>query len=178
MRKYAVGLKMLLIQWTGLFPSQSLRQLLYRYVFGMKVRGKVTIYGKSDFRKPERITIGDGTIVGEHCMLDGRREIVIGSNVNISSGVWIWTLHHDIQSKDFAVIGAPVKIEDRVWLCSRCTILPGVSIGYGAVVASGAVVTKEVEPFAIVGGVPAKKIGERNRDELNYELTKYPIPFI
>ena len=76
---------------------------------------------------------------------------------------------------EFGVKGAPVIIEDYAWVSSRTTLLPGVTIGKGAVVAAGAVVTKSVEPYTVVGGVPAKKIGERSK-ELNYKLSS-SVPF-
>lgn len=177
MRKMASGLKMAMLRWVGYVPSQVIRKLIYTRVFRMQLQGPVTIYGNSEFRKPENLVIGEGTIVGEGCMLDSRRGIEIGTNVNISSGVWIWTLHHDVQSPNFAMTGDKVIIGDRVWLCSRCTILPGVVIGEGAVVASGAVVTKNVAAFTIVGGIPAKEIGTR-AENLNYQLARSPVPFI
>jgi maltose O-acetyltransferase len=90
--------------------------------------------------------------------------------VNFSTGVWIWTAEHDMNALDFGATSAPVVIEDYAWLSCRTIILPGVTIGYGAVVAAGAVVTKSVPAFAVVGGTPAKVIGERSRD-LNYKLT-------
>jgi acetyltransferase-like isoleucine patch superfamily enzyme len=86
--------------------------------------------------------------------------------------VWIWTLEHDPQSPAFATTGGPVVIEDYAWVSCRTVILPNVRIGRGAVVAAGAVVTRDVPDYAIVGGVPAKVIGERSRD-LNYELSWY-----
>jgi UDP-3-O-[3-hydroxymyristoyl] glucosamine N-acyltransferase len=177
MRKVASGMKILSLQWIGYVPSQVIRKLIYTWVFGMQLRGGVTVYGKCEFRKPEHLVIAEGTIVGEGCMLDSRRGIEIGSNVNISSGVWIWTLHHNVQSPDFAMVGDKVTIGDRAWLCSRCTILPGVHIGEGAVIASGAVVTKNVAAFTVVGGIPAKEIGKRT-EGLNYQLARSPIPFI
>ncbi|WP_410478930.1 DapH/DapD/GlmU-related protein [Pedobacter frigiditerrae] len=77
---------------------------------------------------------------------------------------------HDVQSPNFGYICAAVTIDDYVWLGSRVTVLPGVHIGKGAVVGAGAVVTKNVPPFTIVAGIPAVKIGERNRD-LTYSAT-------
>ncbi|MHB8134986.1 MAG: acyltransferase [Anaerolineaceae bacterium] len=89
-------------------------------------------------------------------------------------GVWIWTLQHDPQSPNFESIGGPVIIEDYAWVSSRVTILPNVRIGKGAVVAANALVTKDVPPYTIVGGVPAKVIGERTKDlkyHLNYQTS-------
>lgn len=71
----------------------------------------------------------------------------------------IWTEQHDYNSPTYASVEKPVIIEDYVWIASRATILPGVTIGKESVVASGAVVTKDVPPLSIVGGVPARIIG-------------------
>jgi maltose O-acetyltransferase len=81
----------------------------------------------------------------------------------------LWTNQHDPQDPDWGVKGGPIVIKDYVWVSSRASVLPGITIGEGAVVAAHAVVTKDVEPYTIVGGVPAKKIGERRRD-LRYKI--------
>ena len=99
----------------------------------------------------------------------GLFEIRTGSDVSIGPEAAILTLGHDPQSPDFADAGGDVVIGDRVWIAYRAIILPGVKIGDGAVIAAGAVVTRDVEPFTIVAGSPAKKIGERTRD-LRYQL--------
>lgn len=95
--------------------------------------------------------------------------VIIGNNVDIAQEVNIWTEQHDYNSPDFVSIEKPVVIEDYAWIASRATILPGVTIGRGAVVACGAVVTKDVPPLCIVAGVPAKQIGIR-KDVFNYKL--------
>lgn len=102
-------------------------------------------------------------------MLDARKGIYIGDNVSLSMGVWIWTMEHDPQDPYYRGKGGPVTIEDYVWLSCRVVVLPGVTIGKGAVVAAGAVVSADVAPYSIVGGIPAKRIGERNKD-LRYQL--------
>lgn len=103
--------------------------------------------------------------------------LTIGENVNISSDVKFYTLQHDYNSKEFSAVGAQVIVEDYVWVSVRAIILPGVTIGKGAVIAAGAVVTKDVEPYSIMGGIPAKKIGERKK-ELNYVPSKHRLPFV
>lgn len=104
--------------------------------------------------------------------LDGRNGIFIGKNVNLSTGVWIWTEQHDINDPHFYSneTGGAVIVQDRVWISSRVTVLPKTKIYEGAVVAAGAVVTKNCEAYTIYGGIPAKKIGERSK-KLFYEFT-------
>ena len=110
------------------------------------------------------------------CTFDGRKYFVrTGDNVSIGPEASILTLGHDPQSPHFVDRGGDVIIGHRVWIGYRAIILPGITIGEGAVVGAGAVVTKNVEPFSIVAGNPARKIGERNRD-LQYQI--YYSPFL
>ena len=175
-KRWATGIVMLLLLITSRMPSHTLRIYIYRYIFRVKMGSGVTIYSGVEMRSPWKISIDDNSVIGNYCLLDGRRGLKIGKNVNVSSGVWIWTLHHDAQSSSFEAKGSEVVIEDYVWLCSRSTLLPGVHVKRGAIVASSAVVVKCVDEFSIVGGVPAKKIGDRNKS-LDYKLD-YRIPFI
>lgn len=151
----------------GRFPSGFIRTLGAK-ALGMKVAPTAKLYRWREIRDGRNITIGDGSIIGMWATLDGREGITIGKNVNFSSEVALWTLQHDHNSPTFATSGAPIVIGDRAWISFRATILPGVTIGEGAVVAANSVVTKDVPPFTVVGGIPAKKIGERNVD-LSYE---------
>lgn len=160
-----------LLKIIGYFPSHHIRNLIY-HASGMQIGKGSHIYSGAEIRNQFGIKIGKGTSIGHNAILDGRGGLVIGNSVNFSSGVWIWTVEHSITSANFEGVSAPVKIEDYVWLSCRVTVLPGVTIGEGAVACAGAVVTKNVEPYAIVAGVPAKKIGERPRG-LTYELSKY-----
>jgi len=118
---------------------------------------------------PKGLKIGSHTNIGRCVHLDSRGSLTIGDNVNISDDVAIWTAEHDIQSPEFVMTKGPVVIGPRVWLCFRSIILPGITLGEGCVVASGAVVTKDIAPFAVVAGIPAKVIGGRNK-ELTYQL--------
>lgn len=144
-------------------PSHIFRNFLYKNIFHMNIGKNVVIYYGAEIRAPWNIHIGEGTVIGDKAILDGRSGIKIGKNVNFSTGVWIWTNQHKVNDISFGIEGKPVIIEDRVWLSNRTIILPGVTVGEGAVVAAGAVVTKSVEPFVISGGVPARKIGEREK---------------
>ncbi len=148
-------------------PSRHVRLFLLR-LMGAQIAQKVSVFGNVTIRNPKGLAIDEGCSIGPKVLLDARRGIYIEKNVTIAYDAIIWTLHHDMNSTDFHTTGEKVVIGEYAWLCSRCIILPGVSIGKGAVVASGAVVTKDVEPYTIVGGVPAKKIGERHRLSFDY----------
>jgi len=133
------------------------------------------VHWRASFFAPWKICIGRNSIIGNDAFLDGRQGLRIGSNVNIGGHVQIFTLGHDPQSPSFGVKGAPVEVKDYVYIGSRVIVLPGVTIGRGAVVGSGAVVTKDVDEFTIVAGVPAVPVGHRNRD-IKYTLDfRYPF---
>lgn len=121
-----------------------------------------------------QISIGKNSVINSYCLLDGRHHpIKIGNNVDIGRETAIFTLGHDPHDDNHDVKGAPVIIEDFVWVAARVTILPGVRVGKGAVIAVGSTVTKDVKPMEIVAGNPAKKIGER-RSNLKYNTKFFP----
>jgi maltose O-acetyltransferase len=107
------------------------------------------------------VTVGENTNINTGVVLDGRGGLEIGSKVNISPEALILTAEHDPSSPDFAGVTSPVAIGDRVWIAARAMVLPGSRVGEGAVVAAGAVVRGDVEPWSIVAGNPARKVGER-----------------
>lgn len=150
-------------------PSRHVRLWILKFM-GARIDSNVSMFASVNIRNVKGLTIKEGTSIGPKVLLDARKGLNIGKNVTIAYDAIIWSLHHDYNSTDFRADGAPVVIEDYAWICSRAIILPGVRVGKGAVVACGAVVTKDVPPFTIVGGVPAKLIGDRN-NKLDY------IPF-
>lgn len=158
--------QLMCVIYVGKIKSQYLRLFVYKKVFLINIEPKVIIYRNAEIRDPHKLKIGKGSIIGNDAILDARNSIEIGENVNLSTGVWLWSEQHDYQSKDFAldVKKKGIKIGDRAWLGPRTIILPDITIGEGAVVAGGAVVTKDVEAFTVVGGIPAKVIGQRNKN--------------
>ncbi len=167
---YAKSVVQLGLTLLGYVPSHALRKAGLR-ICGAKIASSSLVYHGLWMISPWKLTIGKSSIVGDHAILDARAGLTIGDNVNLSTNVAIWTGQHDYQSPDFAYEEAPVHIGDYAWLSFRSTILPGVTVGEGAVVAAGAVVTKDVTPFTIVAGIPAKVIGTRNRN-LRYNLAE------
>lgn len=157
------------LHFVGYVPSHYYRRFFYRLA-GMKIGKGSTIHMGARFYNPRNIEIGNDSIIGEEVVLDGRDRLIIGDHVDIASEVMIYNSEHDVQSSDFQARTAPVEISDYVFIGPRAIILPGVKIKKGAVVGAGAVVTKDVEEYSIVGGVPAKQIGERGVKDLNYKL--------
>ena len=153
---------------SGIIPIHSIRLTLLRSVFKVKFPKDSIIYCRCRFFHPWGVHIGHNSIVGDYGFLDGRFGLNIGNNVNIAGEVRIYTIEHDITSPTFAGKGGPVTINDWTYIGTRVTILPGVTIGEGAVVASGSVVTKDVAPWTMVGGIPAKFI--KNRPVVKYTL--------
>ena len=143
----------------------------------MKKDSSAVLYSGFIIRNPSRVSIGGGTVVGYNCELDGRQGLTIGKNVNISSDVKFYTLQHDYNDPEFGAVGAPVVIGDYAWISVRAIVLPGVTVGKGAVVAAGAVVTKDVPEYTIVGGIPAKIIGQRN-EKMNYCPADFRLPMV
>lgn len=145
-----------------------IRMSLYRHVFRVDVPGSSVIYSRCRFYDPWNIRVGHHTIINDGVFLDGRNGILIGNNVSISRESSIYTLEHDITSPTFEAKGGTVTVGDWVFIGTRAVILPGVTLGEGAVVAAGAVVTKDVAPWTMVGGVPARFI--RTRPQVRYVL--------
>lgn len=158
-------------------PIARLRWLYYVLVLRHKIDYKAYIYlGVYIYPTFKSVKIGKYTNINRNCILDGRGGLYIGNNVNISAEVAIYTGGHEINSSNFAYYDKPVYIGDRVWIATRAMIMPGVSIGEGAMIMPGAIVSKNIEPYTIVAGIPAKEIGKRNKD-LRYDL-KYRSMFI
>ena len=165
---------------TGKIPFHSVRNFIYRHLYKVNMEKNTIIYGGAELRDPHKLILGQGSIVGHYSILDARNFIEIGENVNFSHGVWLWTEQHNHNSPDFgceSTKNKKITIHDRVWLGPRVTVLPGCTIGEGAVVGAGSVVTTDIEPFSINAGIPAKKIGERNRS-INYVFDGKPLPYI
>ena len=150
----------------------------YYYSAFLKIRLKTNVYFAlgSHFASVGNCNIGSNVIINSNVFLDNRGGLFIGDNVSISSQSMIITADHDPQCQLCSTRLSSVSIEDYVFIGSRVTILPGVTIGKGAVIAACSCVTKDVKPFQIVAGIPAKPIKQRN-SELHY-IPDYFRPII
>lgn len=160
---------LLILRIVGYIPIHTIRKIFY-LASGIDMPLNSTIHIGANFFKPSNIKIGHDTIIGDHCFLDGRAPLTIGNHVGIASQVLIYNDEHNINSDNYENSFGPVEIGDYVFIGPRAIILPNIKIGKGAVVAAGAVVTKDIPDFEIWGGVPAKKINDRQNQKPNYKL--------
>lgn len=146
------------------FFAKSIRRALCRVIF--KATGSnVNIEHGAYFGNGFEITLGDNSGIGLNARLSG--PINIGQNVMMGPEVMIYTSNHCSARTDIPMIEqgetdkAPVTIEDDVWIGARAILLPGVTVGRGAIIAAGSIVTKDVSPYTVVGGNPARVIKVR-----------------
>lgn len=160
---------LLILRIIGFIPIHTIRKIFY-LISGIKMPFNSTIHLEANFFHPSGITIGQNSIIGYRSFLDGRGTLNIGNHVDIASEVLIYTNQHDINSPDFGNSFGSVIIKDYVFIGPRAIILPGVTVGRGAIVAAAAVVTKNIPDFEVWGGIPAKKISDRILKNPQYKL--------
>jgi maltose O-acetyltransferase len=156
-----------LVRWPIVAVDRVVRRILWfwsRLRFGALVRDRglgCVCHWNADLKYPERITLGDGVVIGVNASIGAHSPVVIGNHVRISRGVMIETAGLDFSTAapPYAHRSRPIRIGDGVWIGARALVLGGVQIGEYSVVAAGAVVTKNVPAYAIVGGSPARLIG-------------------
>ena len=137
-----------------------------RRLQGIRCGLRVTIQTGVYIYHPDKLKIGDDSAIAVECLINASGEVQIGRDVLIGPGTKIWSQNHRFSSARDPIRCqgydyASVSIEDDVWIGMGATILPGVNLGRGTVVAAGAVVTHSTEPFSVVAGVPARRIGCR-----------------
>ena len=148
-------------------PSQHIRNWSMRFL-GAKITKNVKFYSGFSIRNPKGLVIEDGVNIGPGVLLDARMGLTIHKNATIAYQAIIWSLNHDYNDVHFCGKGGHTVIGSYAWICSRSIIMPGITIGEGAVVASGAIVTKDVPPYTVVAGVPAKVIAYRDKQSYDY----------
>lgn len=119
-----------------------------------------------------RVSIGADTVIERNCVLNTTGGLVIGDHVNVSAGVWLCSESRDVDDPDFTPSFPPIVVDDYVWIGPRATVLGGVTIGIGAVIMAGAVVSRDVEPYTVVSGIPAKESAKRQLTQPHYSVSK------
>ncbi len=141
-------------------PSHTIRLATLR-AWGAQIGERTSIGRGTTVIDIHRLRVGSGCSIGFRCMLDARGGIDIGDDVAMASDTHIVTARHEVDSDTFEAVFRPVVIGDHAWISSRATIVDGVTIGRGAVVAACALVRASVDEMQIVGGVPARVLGVR-----------------
>jgi len=173
-----------LTKWRRDFWNVFWRNIPSRRIRKGALRKNLALFGDSafvglgvKFFDPWNVELHERCVINANCLIDARGgKVSVGADCDIGAETHIWTLEHDPNDPDHGTRGGSVVVEDHAWIATRVTILPGVTIGRGAVVACGSVVTKDVPPLAIVAGVPAKVIGQRE-NPLTYKLN-YNFPIV
>lgn len=138
----------------------AVRILILR-IFGAHIGGKCLIYSSTKIYVPWNLIIGDAVCVGPRVEVYNKGVITMGSGVVVSQDAYLCTASHDIADPRMGLVLKPIAIGDDVWIAAKATVLPGVTIGDGAVVGACAVVAKDIPPWSVVGGNPSRVIRMR-----------------
>lgn len=167
-RKYTRHENIMRVLWALFLPlfrfsprvAYGWRAFLLR-LFGARVGCRVQIYPTVDIFAPWALEIGDESAIGHRVLLYNLGNIQIGHQVTISHRALLCAGTHDYTLSDLPLLKPPITIKDRAWICTDVFVGPGVTIGEGAVVGARAVVVKNVEPWTVVAGNPARFIKMR-----------------
>ncbi len=171
--KYSKRSLALRIVWETIFrpvcsltprPLHGLRCALLR-ALGATIASNVHIYPTAKIQFPWNLKIGEYSAIGDNARIYNLGQLTIGDRVTISQHSHLCGGSHDYESSTMDLIKAPITILDDVWICADAFVGPGVTIGRGAVVGARAVVTKDIEPYAVVAGNPARVIKYRSLGE-------------
>ena len=131
-------------------------------LFGAKIGRHCAVRSSAKIWLPWNLEMGDWVAISEDCDVYNADKISIGDRTTISKGAFLCGASHDITSPTMELVQAPIAIGSDAWIAAWAIVLPGLTIGNGAVVAAGSVVAKDVEPWTVVGGNPAKNIKKRD----------------
>jgi acetyltransferase-like isoleucine patch superfamily enzyme len=154
-------------------PSHHIR-LLALQLAGAKIGQSLSVFRGTTVLAADNLTIGHSVSIGFRCMLDARGGLTIGDRTVLASDTQIITAAHEVDSPTFEAYMARVEIGSYVWLASRVTVLPGVTIKDEAVVGACSLVRNDVGRREVVAGVPARYIRLRTA-ELDYDPAYRPL---
>lgn len=146
-------------RWTPRFLHGPRRFVLR--LFGAVVHHTAHIYPDCRIWLPANLTLEEKSCLGPRVECYCVAPVRLGRNAVVSQDAYLCAAGHDVHASDFPLVGAPIALESESWVGARAVILPGVTVGHGAVIAAASVVTKDVAPNAIVAGNPARQVGTR-----------------
>ncbi|HKR26399.1 MAG TPA: hypothetical protein VJS11_03055 [Acidobacteriaceae bacterium] len=143
-------------------PMLAWRVLLLR-LFGAKMGTHCHFNRAVKIWAPWNLRCGDRVCVADGAELYNPSPLIIGSHCIVSQGAYICGATHEYNSPEFRLVHFPIRLGPYSWICARATVNPGVNVGAGAILALGSVATRDLEPFGIYAGIPARKVKERLR---------------
>ena len=150
----------LLARWIPRGMGKGWKNLLLR-MFGAKLHRTAHVYSSAKVYYPPFLTMEENSCLADGVNCYNAAPVTIGRNVTVSQEAYLCTASHDITKSDHPQISAPIVLQDQCWVGARAYIGMGVTVGQGAVVGATASVYKDVEPWTVVGGNPAKFIKKR-----------------
>jgi putative colanic acid biosynthesis acetyltransferase WcaF len=150
-------------------PCFGWRRFLLR-CFGAKLGSNVNTYPSTRIYFPWNLNVGKWSAIGEEVFIYNLGKVTLGEKVTISHRAQLCAGTHDYTQPDLPLLKPPVAIHDQAWICADAFVGPGVTVGEGAIVGARAVVMKNVEPWTIVAGNPAKPIKKRLMNEHQVNL--------
>ncbi|HVT36010.1 MAG TPA: hypothetical protein VHE37_10510 [Nevskiaceae bacterium] len=167
-RKYSRRELALRVLWACAWPLyRASPRLLYGWrnlllrLFGARVGRHVQIHPRARVYFPWNLTIGDESALGEDVLVYNLGPVTLGRQVTVSHGAQLCAGTHDYSRADLPLLKPPVNIGDGAWICTEAFVGPGVTVGAGAVVGARAVAVRDVTPWSIVAGNPARAVGTR-----------------
>lgn len=153
--------------WLFLFrptprPLHRWRAMLLK-LFGARLGRDCHIYAGARIWAPWNLVCGDGVAIADGTEIYNPAVITLGDHAIVSQQAYLCGATHDLWDPEFSMISAPIRIGERAWICARATVQMGVTVGPGAVLALGAIATRDLEPWSIHAGVPARRIKNRPR---------------
>jgi putative colanic acid biosynthesis acetyltransferase WcaF len=145
-------------------PMHGWRRLLLR-AFGATMGRDCHINSKARIWAPWNLVCGDVATLAEGAIVYNPKTVTLGSHSIVSQDAYLCGATHDYDHPDFPLISSTISIGDYAWVCARASVMPGVRLGEGAVLGLGAVATKNLEPWTVYAGAPARRIKSRMRNE-------------
>lgn len=143
-------------------PCHAWRAMLLR-AFGAKLGRNCHIYPRARIWAPWNLVCEDAACIADDAEVYNQALVTLGSHAIVSQQAYLCTATHDINDPAFPLVASPIHIGRLGWICARANVMPGVTVGEGAVLALAAVATANLEPWTVHGGIPARRIGERKR---------------
>ena len=147
-------------------PMHKWRAFLLR-CFGAKLGKNCRIYHSVRIWAPWNLICQDFVVVGPRAEIYNPSIVSLGNYVTVSQGSYICGANHDYNDPAFTLVSEPISIEDFAWITAKAVVLQGLTVGEGAVLAIGSVATKDLTPWTVYGGIPARPIKKRKNFNLH-----------